>query len=228
MSNITVCVPSGDMVDAEFAMCYAAAMTYHGAVHDDDLNQIWRQGTIITEQRNELCKKALENGADWIIFLDSDMTFPYDIFERMIAHDEDVIAANCCKRRRPVSMTARKEDPDDPSQLVPIWPDREVKGLEECAVVGTAVMCIRSSALLKVEWPYFQQPWMHDQQRNVGEDLYFCGMLKRAGIPIYIDHDLSWEIGHVGKYVWEAKDALAEHEIANAGLWDHIRELEAV
>jgi hypothetical protein len=42
-------------------------------------------------------------------------------------------------------------------------------------------------------------------------------------VPLYLDHGLSWHIGHIGQYTYEMKDVLAEREMARAGMWDHLR-----
>lgn len=217
----------GDHVDGEFCHDFALALAYHAAVHDDVVNLHFRQGTILSEQRQELLKIAVENGADYCVFLDTDMRFPKDVISRLVDHDLPVVAANCVKRRRPVCFTAREEDPSDPSKLRGVWTGPETSGLQRVAVVGTAVMAIKAETLGKLEYPWFDQPFMPDQDSYVGEDLFFCGRLKQAGVPLYIDHDLSKEITHLGKYEFQAKDAWAERALTDQGLWDHIRPEEA-
>ena len=223
MNTIGLMLPMGnDFVDGEFCHDFALALAYHAAMSEDQVNLHFRQGTIMAEQRQELLKIAVDNGATHAIFLDTDMRFPKDVIERMVAHDVPVVAANCAKRRRPISATARVEDPDDPSKLIAVWPDKNVTGLQQIAVVGTAVMCIKTEILTRLEYPWFDQPFMHDQDSFVGEDLFFAGRLKQAGVPLYIDHDLSWEIKHIGKYEYDLDDVLAERQLAEAGKWDHI------
>ena len=217
----------GDMVDGEFCHDFAIALAYHSAVFDDEVNVHFRQGTILAEQRQELLKLAVENGATHCVFLDTDMRFPKDVISRLVEHDLPVVAANCSKRRRPVSFTAREENPTDPSKLRGVWTEEHSTGIQRVAVVGTAVMCIKADVLTQLEYPWFDQPYMPDQDAYVGEDLFWCGRLKQAGVPLYIDHDLSKEIGHLGKYEFTYKDPLAERERAEAGMWDHIKPSEA-
>jgi hypothetical protein len=40
----------------------------------------------------------------------------------------------------------------------------------------------------------------------VGEDFYFFRSLRAAGFKIYVDHDLSAEVGHVGQRIYTAKN----------------------
>ena len=226
--TIGIMLPMGsDFVDGEFCHDVALALAYHAATSDDNVNLHFRQGTILSEQRQELLKIAVENGADYCVFLDTDMRFPKDIISRLIDHDLPVVATNCAKRRRPISATARIEDPDDPTKLVAVWPDKNVTGLQRVQVVGTAVMAIKAEVLGQLAYPWFDQPFMADKDSFVGEDLFFCSRLKQAGVPLYIDHDLSWEIGHIGKYEYKMTDVIAERAAAEGGLWDHIKPEEA-
>ncbi len=221
--TLGLCLPFADKVDAEFAHDLAIAVGYHAATSEDALNIHYRQGTLLAEQRNELCKTALESGATHIIFIDTDQRFPKDTFERLMAHDVDIAGANIAKRRRPISATARREVPGDANKLEAIFPDKEVRGLERCHVLGTGVLCIQAQALMRVPYPWFAMPWLEEEQRFVGEDLYFMGLCRQAGVRVYVDQDISWEIGHIGTYVYEMKDVLAEKAMADAGAWDHLR-----
>lgn len=223
--RIGIAVPCQDQVDSFFAQDYAKAMAAHAfAFPEDFITQSWNQSAFLAESRNSLVKELIEDGCDYIIFLDTDMRFPQTLFNDLISHELPVVAANCAKRRRPISATARKENPDDPSKLDAVWPDPDKKeGIERIHVVGTAVMAIKTDVFFHIEYPWFYTPWNEQDQRFVGEDLYFCAQLKKAGVPMYIDHAVSWQVGHIGQYVFEMKDVLAEREMARAGMWDHLK-----
>lgn len=226
--NLGLCVPTLDHCDWWFTHDLACAIGYHMGTFEDDLDLHSHQGAIIAESRNVLSKRAVEAGNDYIIFLDTDMRFPQDTFDRLMSHDLPVVAANCAKRRRPISATARKDNPDDPSALDPVWPDPEEKGVEKVAVVGAAVMCIKREVFFELQYPWFHTPWNEDDQRFVGEDLYFCGQLRRYGVPLYIDHGLSWDIGHIGSYTYGMKDVIGERKLAEEGYWDHLKPQKVV
>jgi hypothetical protein len=49
----------------------------------------------------------------------------------------------------------------------------------------------------------FATPWDVAANGYMGEDIYFCKLLRDNAIPLYIDHDLSKHIGHIG--TWEYK-----------------------
>jgi hypothetical protein len=220
--HIGIAIPCMDQVDAWFAHDLARAVGHHAAVYPQDvISMSFHQSAFLAESRNEMCKTLLEQGADYILFLDSDMRFPQTLFNDLCAHELPVVAANCAKRRRPISATARREN--EKGELEAVWPDENKReGLERIAIVGTAVMAIKADVFFQIEYPWFATPWHRDDQRFVGEDLYFCAQLKKFDVPMYIDHAVSWQVGHIGQYTFELKDVLAERELARQGAWSHI------
>lgn len=226
--KVGIALPCQDQVDSWFMHDLFRAGAYHAfAFPQDELILSMHQSAFLAESRNELCKGLIEQGADYVIFLDTDMRFPQNVFDQLMQHDLPVVAANCAKRRRPISATARKEDPTNPAKLDMVWPDKEKQGIEKIAVVGTAVMCIKAEVFFELEYPWFHTPWHPEDQRFVGEDLYFCAQLKKAGVGLYIDHGLSWHIGHIGQYTYRMDDVLAEREMARIGMWDHLKPPQA-
>lgn len=224
MRHVGIAIPCQDQVDAMFANDLVKAAAYHAFTFpEDNITVSWHQSAFLAESRNVLVKGLIEQGCDYVIFLDTDMRFPQTLFDDLMKHDLPVVAANCAKRRRPISATARKENPEDPSRLDPVWPEQK-EGIERIAVVGTAVMCIRADVFFQIEYPWFHTPWHEEDQRFVGEDLFLCAQLKNAGIPLHIDHAVSWAVRHIGSYEYGMNDVLGERELARRGHWDHLKE----
>lgn len=48
--------------------------------------------------------------------------------------------------------------------------------------------------------PLFSQRWIEEIQDYSGEDWGFCEWLEEHGIPIFIDHELSNQVGHIGEF----------------------------
>jgi hypothetical protein len=224
--HIGIAIPSQDQWDAWFGHDFHNAGVHHAfAFPEDDITVSINQSAFLAESRNLLVKGLIEQGVDYVIFLDTDMRFPRTLYNDLLKHDLSVVAANCAKRRRPISATARKENPEDPTKLDIVWPDpAKREGIEQIHVVGTAVMAIKTDVFFQIEYPWFHTPWHTEDQRFIGEDIYFCAQLGRAGVPIYIDHGVSWGVGHIGSYTYEMKDVLAEREMARAGMWDHLKD----
>jgi hypothetical protein len=73
-------------------------------------------------------------------------------------------------------------------------------GLEEVESIGMGVMLISRKVFEKLSEPWFETPWRTDKRGYIGEDVFFCRKATAAGFKIYIDHDVSKEIGHIGTF----------------------------
>lgn len=203
MRTVAVCVPARDMVHTSFAFDLARAAAFHAANSDDRLLLFQSLGTLICNQRQELAKEAIAAGADWILYLDSDMRFPKDVIGRLLAHGEPVVAANYATRRAPVQPVAFRHA--GLSERVQTAPDST--GLEKVFAVGMGVFLVRADALAGLPLPWFQIGWAPGLADFVGEDLHFCRLLGEHGFPVLIDHDLSREIRHLGNFEYELNHA---------------------
>jgi hypothetical protein len=156
------------------------------------------QGTLIQNQRADLCLDAMREGCTDVLFIDSDMTFPQDMIERLLAHDLDIVATNCARRRMPTGPTAQRYGENGERELIYTMP--ESKGIEEVGSIGMGVMLIKRKVFEALTEPWFETPWRTDKRGYIGEDIFFCRKAQAAGFKIYIDHDVSKEIGHIGTF----------------------------
>jgi hypothetical protein len=156
------------------------------------------QGTLIANQRAELSLDAMAEGCTHILFIDSDMRFPQDMIERLLKHDLDIVATNCARRRMPTGPTAQLYKENGDRELV--WTMPESTGLQEVGSVGMGVMLIKKNVFAALSEPWFETPWRVDKRGYIGEDVFFCQKAAAAGFKIWIDHDVSKEIGHIGTF----------------------------
>ena len=54
--------------------------------------------------------------------------------------------------------------------------------------------------------PLFQTPWGADTSHIIGEDIMFCHAARQQGYQLFIDHDLSRQVKHVGQYSFSWQD----------------------
>lgn len=155
-------------------------------------------GTFVHQAREKLLHDVIELwGATHILWLDADMTFPPDTALRLLKHEKEVVAANY------VSRTARPR-PTAMAGGLSVF-SRDTTGLEQVDHVGMGVFLMQASAVANLPRPRF---WYSTPTET--EDVYFCRLLKAAGHDIWIDHDLSKEVGHVGSFTYrEAREAVA-------------------
>jgi hypothetical protein len=152
------------------------------------------QSTYVHVGREAVLAGALERRASHVLWLDTDMTFPPDTALRLAAHDRPIVGANCVMRDPRILFTAERDD-----QRIATTPDST--GLEAVDSIGLAVVLMRTDIVADLPRPWFR----HGRTAagvDIGEDRMFCRALRAAGHEIWIDHDLSKEIGHIGQHTY--------------------------
>jgi hypothetical protein len=198
MNYIAVCTPARDMVHTMYSYDLVNMVAYHTINTNDAVSLKISQGTLIANQRAELSLDAMAEGCTHILFIDSDMRFPQDMIERLLKHDLDIVATNCARRRMPTGPTAQLYKENGERELV--WTMPESTGLQEVGSVGMGVMLIKANVFAALSEPWFETPWRVDKRGYIGEDVFFCQKAAAAGFKIWIDHDVSKEIGHIGTF----------------------------
>ena len=194
--NVVICVPSTGVWASGFghALVIMAAdfMTWRPEGCKSKFIQVFTQdSSMLVQSRHDLVKNALSSHATHVLFLDSDMVFPKDLLQRLLLADKDVIGVNCTTRGWPVTHIAH----DHMQSLID---SRYQSGLEKVQQVGLAVMLVKAEVLKKLRPPLFMMEWVPDTNSYCGEDIYFCQLVQEAGYDVWIDHDLSKQVLHIG------------------------------
>lgn len=145
-------------------------------------------GIYIADLRNKAVKAAQQAGASHLLFLDSDMRFPEDTLDRLLARNVDIVAANYVQRSMNEWCVARSEG-------VPVSSVGKT-GLQQVDTTGTGVMLIRMRVFESMPKPWFDTP--NDGQTFTGEDVHFCQQALTHWFKVWIDHDLSQDVRHQG------------------------------
>lgn len=191
-----IAVPCMDQVAAPFAQ-NLAQMQKNGEVYISFLI-----GSLIYESRNNLAKQAMQAKADYIMWLDSDMTFAPDTMTRLQQHMEnglDIVTGIYFRRRPPFTPTLFKElrRTDDPNVAEHAnFDDYPQDSLFEIAGCGFGCVMTRVSVLEDVMLNY--QDWF-GPVCGLGEDLSFCLRARELGYKIYCDSSI--KCGHIGQLV---------------------------
>jgi len=220
-TKIAVAVPAHDQVDALFAYDLAQMMSLTAGVLPEGVNlgMYFVTGTYIHKARTELLEAVIEDGASHVLWLDSDMRFPRDTLIRLLQHQQPVVGVNYSKRRIPAEYVAIKHvpDPDDPEdEGIICHTTAESTGLEEVDALGFGAVLMELDQLRGALPDPKIEPWFWYEAlpngMQMGEDVYFCTRMlrERLGMRIFVDHDLSWQCAHIGRF--EFKCAHAETE----------------
>jgi hypothetical protein len=192
LPKVAICVPSGDMVHAAFCASLtnlAYTCGPHRGMQAVPLAQVYVQGSLIVRNRNKCIEEAQKAGVDYVLFLDSDMTFPPVTLRRLLSHEKDIVGCTYVMR-------------EPPHQLLGVVPqDAQLTSdrIHEVIALPAGVLLIKLSVFEGMEKPYFRTPVSALTGDIQGEDYYFCEQAVKLGHKIWLDVALSTQIGHIGR-----------------------------
>jgi hypothetical protein len=231
--KIAVCTPYYAHVHSNYAYCLAkmlmhtvqARITFNDAVVTPEVEIFMKSSSTLPALRNELVQDALEWGANYLLWADADHNFPPEALLRLLSLNLPVVGVNYPRRTFPTYPTAVALNGEE---LVWTTEERanngeitEVSslGLGLCLMDMTVFHTLHEHALAQGRenfWPLFAFEIVPGQMQGVGEDLYFFTRLREAGVSLYLDHALSWRIGHSREQMITNADAIAEREAFTA------------
>jgi hypothetical protein len=186
--------PTRDQVPASFAVDLAQLYAYtreRGPWQTVTVG--FKSATYIHMGREYFLEDSIRQGATHVLWLDTDMSFPRETAVLLAMHDQPMVGCNYLTRHGNNSWTAMTDD----GTRIPTTP--ESKGLEAVDAMGFGVVLMRTDLVVGFTRPRFRHG-LNAHDGDVGEDIMFCRSVRAAGHQIYIDHDLSKGIGHIGQY----------------------------
>lgn len=192
MKKTLIAVPCMDNVSARFAQSLATV----GKVGECKVSFLI--GSLIYESRNSLVKQALSFDSDYIMWFDSDMTFPADTIARMIRHMEEgkeIVSGLYFRRVAPFTPVLFKPQ-EDPHNIKP-WEDYTEYPRDSVFEIGA---CGGGCMMTKTD--VFRELLLNDEGwfepfGGMGEDISFCVRASRIGKKIWCDSSI--KCGHEGR-----------------------------
>lgn len=190
--NTLIAVPSMDQVPTQFAQSLAMLEKVDACAVSFNI------GSLIYSSRDQLAKRAIQMGADYVFWLDSDMMFAPDTLVRMFKSVDkgDIITGLYFRRVQPFTPVLFDDLTIDDTGCH--WTDfAEIPG-EPFEVGGCGFGCVLmpTDIFIDVQSKFGQ---MFGPIGNVGEDLSFCWRARQLGFKIVCDPSI--ELGHVGHHV---------------------------
>ena len=211
--KVGICIPSRGEMEIGTAFDLAVMCGYDSKFRLGDQALYTVAGTLIFDQRQKLAEAAINEGCDYILWIDADMRFPKDTLERLISLDKDIVGVNATTRTIPVKATAKNlvVDMEKKENQWLAVSSKGRQGIERVTAIGCGVMLVKREVFLKTPKPWF---WFEQipGDKLLGEDVYFCIKAHDAGFETWVDHDLSNLIGHVGSYTYGWKDIILEQD----------------
>lgn len=220
--KLVVAVPSHDYLPALFAYDLGQLMSYTTSKLPDggQMGLAMCVGTYVNQARTELLEAVLRDGADYVLWLDSDMRFPRDALVRLLSHQVPVVGVNYARREVPPRFTAVRRmrgsaGSEDPGEMLRTSPGST--GLVEVDSLGLGCVLMQLSRLTDLPDPR-QEPWFRfgssPDGDTIGEDVYFCTEVLRGrlGLRLFVDQDLSQECAHIGLFEYRCHMADAAYD----------------
>lgn len=136
---------------------------------------------LIYDSRNKAAAIAIKENFDYVLFIDSDMLPPEDVFNRMIAHDKDIVSGLYFKRCDPylpvVYKTLKVNGNTVDYEVMQEWED----GLVKVDGVGMGCCLIKTDVFKAIGHSFFTPTLI------LSEDLAFCLRAREKGFDIYLD-----------------------------------------
>ena len=197
MARVLVAVPTFENI---YPDTFKALWDMDKGGHDVGFEFV--RGYDCATARNNIVKRALDAGADYLMMVDNDVTVPRDALVNLMEHDVDVVMGyyahrngandattkpNVCKRGE-LNYTMQYTG----GELAAYRNNGEY--LVRVHGGGMGCILIRCSALARMQYPYYK--WVdYGNGGMLSEDLYFCEQCRMVGIKIYADTRVS--CGHM-------------------------------
>jgi hypothetical protein len=235
--KIAVCVPCYGDPKALFMQCLFDATRHFlsanltnekGEVYEKDIRLFLVRSSMLTESRHRLAAEALNWGADYMLWCDADHTFSEDAICKLWSRGLMIVGANYSRRCFPTAPTAAKMIEDDPERdhrnLVYTTKEKAEKDLvEEVSHLGFGLCLINMKIYdflqLQAEkegkrsfLPMFAFTPTEDHKSMIGEDVFFFRKCREAGLKVFLDHAVSWSVGHIHEVALTNNDAVRQEE----------------
>lgn len=199
--NIIVGIPCMGSIHAETV---GSLVTLVKTYKDIDIQFLIYANSLVYEARNQIFQQALKSGADYLLFVDSDIIFPADALKRLIDIDKGCATGIYWRRTESVHLPVIYSE-IKPRGIFNHEPKGEtftgqIEGSQRVAGCGMGFCLIRKDVLQKVS-NRFISPF--EPYRGLGEDLAFCYRLKRIKEPIYA---LNVGLKHIGNKYFDGKE----------------------
>lgn len=232
--KVAVAIPCYGNPESVFMQSLCAMMShfYEANLTDADGNAYDKQmevfivsSSILTESRHRLAAEALNWGADYLLWCDADHVFPPDAFARLWMRNVDIVGCNYPRRCSPTAPTAAKVVGEtDAANLVYTTIEKATANdLEEVDHLGFGLCLMKMRVFDALQeqaekdgkksfMPLFIMQPNDDHTAVIGEDVYFFRKCREAGLTVWLDHGVSWEVGHCNRQILTNAHAVAQKE----------------
>ena len=158
----------------------------------------------VGENRWHIATDALKWGADYLLFVDTDMEFPADALIKMLALKKPIVGVHYSTKSQDNPVSTVKMLGDGPLGQLIVPQDGMPSEPFQAWGAGTGLLLIDTAVLRGTPQPWFGMTWGPDGKMEMGEDTFFCYQAGRAGFETWVDpripiyHIGDWKYGKPG------------------------------
>lgn len=195
-----IAIPCMETLETEFVKCLFRLKPV------GDVKIEFLSGSLVYAGREKLVDKAIEEGFDYILWLDSDMIFEPDLMEKLFATGKDFVTGLYFTRKMPwlpvifkkIDVTFGKQPTSE--QYVD-YPKEDVFEVDAC---GFGAVLMKTDVAIEVVKKFHTA---FTPMLGAGEDIAFCLRCKELGIPMYCNSSV--KLGHITRVVSNEASYLA-------------------
>lgn len=160
-------------------------------------------GYCIDQVRNLMAHYTIENGYDYIFFVDYDMEFGPDTLEDLLCHfdNDDVAIASALYRQRRTELVYEAYYNNDYGGVTHYTQLPAYSLGMEVAAVGFGCALVKTEALKSVGYPYFTYHHAIRIEDTISEDVDFCHKVTVKGWKIVLEPNVRCK--HHGNITFE-------------------------
>lgn len=196
--KILIAVPAMEQVQTKFVV------SLEGLIRAGATSVAFSESSLVGVSRDQLAQQAIHNGFDYVLWIDSDMTFPdtalVDLLKDIQENksDIDIVTGLCFRRRPPYTPAIWKRlrmgiGEEKVTEDYNEYPKNELFEIDACGMA----FCLMKTEVLSTVLNKDNNLFSHIP--GYGEDLSLCIRAKRAGFRIWCDSRV--KIGHIGQTV---------------------------
>ena len=161
---------------------------------DNDFTLQLEYGALY-DARDRICQRVIKDNFDYILFIDSDMTFEPDIAKRLIADDAEIVTGlyvDKHENHKPLLFTELSPEEQDAAPYAKRAGLDLSEPLIEVAGCGAGALLVTNNALrlMKIHAHDWFKPF-----KGLGEDVSFCHRASLIGLKIMCDTRV--HLGHL-------------------------------
>jgi GT2 family glycosyltransferase len=150
--------------------------------------------TSFVDARNSLVKQAQQEGAKYLLMMDTDQVYPADTFNKLMSNMDkcDICGVRVHRRWMPFDLIFYR---GTLGKYKVVEDEEAFSGrLIDVDATGTGCLLFNMEVFDKVNFPWFQFT-QTDDGKPVGEDIFFCSKAREAGVKICVDTSIV--VGHL-------------------------------